>query len=265
MKRLLTAAALVVGCSAMLPAQSVQSMRASIRGNNSDVGRCTVEVEVDGAADVEIRGDMGYVRTLQGQPSRWRRFECNSPMPRNPVDFRFHGVDGRGSVQLMRDPNSSGGTALVRINDSKGGREGYTFDIEWRGGYGTYSNNSTTDPYYGYGTGQRSRRNDPYNRGGVGPYSSDPYGNNGTYGYGNTGAYGVAPQAVAACQDAVRARARREYGVRNVRFIGANVEDRGNRDRVMGAFDGNGGQQYEYTCRIQENTGQIRDINIRRR
>jgi hypothetical protein len=59
-------------------------------------------------------------------------------MPPNPIDFRFQGIDGRGRQQLVRDPRN-GGPAVVRIDDPKNGREGYTFDIEWRGGGGEYA------------------------------------------------------------------------------------------------------------------------------
>ncbi len=56
-------------------------------------------------------------------------------MPTRPSDFRFTGVDGRGRVNLVQDPRN-GGVAVIRIEDPKGGREGYTFDLEWRGGSG---------------------------------------------------------------------------------------------------------------------------------
>jgi len=95
-------------------------------------GKCTIEVDVDGAADIIIRGDQGLLRTLSGEPAVWRRFVCSSPMPMQPQAFRFRGVDGRGSVHLIRDPRQ-GGQAVVRIEDPKRGREGYTFDLEWKG------------------------------------------------------------------------------------------------------------------------------------
>src|SRR5258707_1254064 len=115
---------------------SAQPRRASLRGGGGDQGKCTIEVVVDGVAEVEIRGDSAVLRNLEGQPAQWRRFECNSPMPANPADFRFAGVDGRGRQQLMRDPRQ-GGVAVVRIEDPQGGSEGYTFDIFWnnRGGF----------------------------------------------------------------------------------------------------------------------------------
>jgi hypothetical protein len=101
-----------------------------VGGGAPDRGKCTLEVVVDGAAEVEIRGDTATLRNLGGETPRWKRFQCTGPLPRNPGDFRFAGVDGRGRQQLMRDPRS-GGLAVIRIEDSHGGSEGYTFDIMW--------------------------------------------------------------------------------------------------------------------------------------
>src|SRR5437667_442317 len=66
-----------------------------VGGGNSDRGRCAVEVIVDGAAQVEIRGATATLRTTSGQPAQWRRFECTGAMPGNMTNFRFSGVDGR--------------------------------------------------------------------------------------------------------------------------------------------------------------------------
>jgi hypothetical protein len=259
MKSTLPAIVVFTGFAALLLAQTAQSVRARIRGGGGDVGKCTIEVDVDGVAEVEVRGDTGRIRTLQGQPSQWRRFECTSPIPRNPVDFRFKGADGRGNVQLVRDPNTSGGAAVVRIEDRQGGREGYTFDLEWRGGAGAYSSNNPNDPYYG--TDRRSRRNDrdydPNN-----PYHRDDRSSRNGNVYGNSDAN----RAVGVCQDAIRARARRDYDVRNPSFTSSNIDDqRGSRDRVIGSFQGNRGEQYDYSCSINTNNGDIRSVDIRRR
>ena len=114
-------------------AQRVDTFRAQIRGGGGDRGKCTIEVNVDGVAEIEIQGDQGRMRTLSGAASTWRRMDCTEPLPLNPLEFHFSGVDGRGSQKLLRDPASNRGTAVVRIEDPQGGREGYTFDIEWRG------------------------------------------------------------------------------------------------------------------------------------
>ena len=108
---------------------------ADIRGGGGGDGKCTIEVEVDDVAEVEIIGRNATIRTLNGGPATFRRFVCNQEMPLRPNDFRFKGIDGRGRQDLVRGADN-GGRAIIRIEDSKGGSEGYTFDIFWRGGGG---------------------------------------------------------------------------------------------------------------------------------
>ena len=123
-----------LGLAAVVSAQRITDSRmADIRGGGGD-GKCTIEVEIDDIAEVEIQGNRAQIRTLAGSPARIVRFVCNQVMPSNPYDFRFKGIDGRGRQDLVREPGR--GAAVIRIDDPKGGREGYTFDIFWRGGTG---------------------------------------------------------------------------------------------------------------------------------
>jgi hypothetical protein len=272
MKRTLTTVVVFAGCALLLPAQSSQTMRASVRGGgNGDSGKCTIEVDVDGAAEVEIRGDSGRIRTLQGQPSNWRRFECTSVLPRNPGDFRFRGIDGRGNVQLVRDPRSDGGVAVVRIEDPQGGREGYTFDLEWQGASGTYSNNDPryrNDPNYNggrYDPNYNGGRYDPnYNNGHrYDPNYRDPYNQNNSR--ARASGWDV-NHMVNVCQTEVRARANREYHLRDPRFVSTNVDDRpGPHDRVIGSFEGYRGERYDFACTVNLNNGQVQNVDLRRR
>lgn len=121
---------LTVVAAAIGYAQDQPRRMAVVGGGAPDRGKCTLEVVVDGAAEVEIHGDTAVLHNLTGGLPQWRRFQCTGPLPRNPGDFRFAGVDGRGRQELVRDPRN-GGAAVVRIEDSKGGSEGYTFDIMW--------------------------------------------------------------------------------------------------------------------------------------
>src|SRR3954451_11857854 len=111
-------------------AQNNQRQAVITGGGSPDRGKCTLEVLVDGVAQVEIRGATATLRDVSGQPPQWRRFECTGAMPPNPPNFRFSGVDGRGRQSLIRDPGN-GGVAVVQIEDKDGGSEGYTFDITW--------------------------------------------------------------------------------------------------------------------------------------
>lgn len=120
----------VIGAAAI--AQPMERRANITGGGNPGEGRCTIEVVVDGAAEVEIRGDRALLRTLSGRPPQWRRFQCNVPLTGNPLDFRFKGIDGRGLQELIREPGR-GGPAVVRIEDHDGGDERYIFEIIWRG------------------------------------------------------------------------------------------------------------------------------------
>ncbi len=133
--RLFIAAAAFTAFSGTMTAQNQTRRMTSVGGGTPDRGKCTIEVLVDGAAEVEIRGNSATLRNLSGAAPQWRRFECTGPLPSNPGNFRFSGVDGRGRQQLIHDPRS-GGSALVRIDDPDGGSEGYTFDLTWGNGWG---------------------------------------------------------------------------------------------------------------------------------
>ena len=103
-------------------------------------GKCTFEVTVQGSAEVQIRGSQGRLVTLSGSPAQWRRLDCNQPLPTNPSNFKFNGVDGHGKQTLSADPNANGGVAVVRIDNNRNGSEGYTGDITWSGGSNSGSN-----------------------------------------------------------------------------------------------------------------------------
>ena len=116
-------------------AQTLERTASFLGGGSPDRGKCTIEVVVDTAAEVEIRGNRAILRNIAGQPPRRRFFESPGRLPPNPADFRFEGIDGRGRQTLVRDPRNSGGAAVIRIEDTDGGSEGYTFDILWGGGW----------------------------------------------------------------------------------------------------------------------------------
>ena len=251
------AGALLIGT--LIPVQGAEyTRRASMRGGgNGDSGKCTIEVEVDAVAEVQISGDMGRLRNLSGQPATWRRFECTGPLPSRPGDFRFRGIDGRGNVQLVRDPRENRGVAVVRIDDSKGGREGYTFDLEWRGGSGGWMDDGRGGP--GVGPGPRG----PYGRDDArGGYGRDD--NRGGFGRDRAGVQ----RAVAICEDAVRAKADRDFGYRDVDFRGVDLDNNpGRNDWIVGGFEGRRGGRREFmrfSCSVDFSSGRVRSVDIDR-
>ena len=214
--------------------QTVQR-RASITGGGSpDRGKCTIEVVVDGAAEVEVRGGNATLRNLAGQPPQWRRFECTGEIPPNPPNFRFTGVDGRGSQELVRGPQNGAG-AVVRIQDPDSGAAGYTFDLTWGGD-----------------------RGDPHNEG-----RSGMDGGRGQRG----GQRFTTDQAVRVCQDAVKQQAFDRFHTGNIAFRTTALDNSpGRQDWVTGMLDIRRGydrdETYRFSCSVNFDTGQVRSAQL---
>jgi len=254
--------------AAIVNAQNIQR-RANITGGGSpDQGKCTVEVVVDGAAEVEIRGDTANLRNLSGQPPQWRRFQCSSPMPANPGEFRFAGVDGRGNQQLVRDPRS-GGSAVVRIEDPPSGSEGYTFDIFWGGGGRNYSGQDRGGPppreqdRGAFGTPPREQ-----DRGFDGPPPRDYDRDRGGERDRGPDRRFTTDQAIRACQDWVRDQAGQRLGPARIDFRRTYMDDNpGRNDWVLGTFAAQSryGRQdfYRFSCSVDFETGRVRSADFR--
>jgi len=259
---------LCVASGAALYAQPGNQRNASIVGGGGpDHGKCTIEVVVDGVVEVEVRGTQGVLRNISGQPAQWRRFECTSPMPSNPVNFNFSGVDGRGRQSLVRDPRNSG-SAVVQIEDREGGSEGYTFDLTWGGG----GNNQSYDrggypggnpgPYPGGGNYQgRDPRNDPYaGEGQYRPgYQNSDYYRRYNHGFGQE-------EAVRVCQNEVQRQAAARFRGADVHFDRTRVDDQpGRQDWIIGSVDvhrGNRGERFRYSCSVDFNNGRVRSATL---
>jgi hypothetical protein len=241
-KKLLTTFAVALAIATPAMAQQNQR-RASLRGDgNPNEGKCTIEVVVDGAADLEIRGDTGVLRNLSGRMPQWRRYECTSRMPANPYNFQVRGIDGRGRVELVRDPRE-GGIAIIRIEDPEGGAEGYTLDLLWRTGQGDYGGPNNNNSRLGDNSNQRR---DTINQ------------------QGRIGSNFSPDQAVFACEEGVRQQAFERYRLRDIQFRTPTIDDRpGRRDQISGAFASSSlWDTYWFTCSVDFAAGLVRSIQI---
>jgi hypothetical protein len=97
-------------------------------------GRCEVRVWVDNRAEVRMRGDGIFVRTLEGSKSRDDGSECSQPLPYNSVrDFQIRQIAGRSRVTLAQEPGRMNNyTAMISIEDRQGGGDNYAFEVTWR-------------------------------------------------------------------------------------------------------------------------------------
>jgi len=244
-------------------AQGLSRQAVVTGGGKPDRGKCTIEVVVDGAARVEVRGTTATLRDMNGRQPQWRRFECTGAMPPHPANFRFQGVDGRGRQDLIRDPRN-GGVAVVQIDDRQGGAEGYTFDIMWdsRGDY-TWGQQGQPQPPARPNNGQYRDRTE-----GGGGWEAPPYRPNyrdseyyRKWGHG----FGT-DEAIRVCRDAVYDQASQRFRSRDVHFLSTRIDDNpGRNDWVIGRIDvhpDRRGEVYNFSCSVDFNSGRVRTAEI---
>ncbi|MBK7929528.1 MAG: hypothetical protein IPJ98_19205 [Bryobacterales bacterium] len=258
--------ALFILAAVALPAfaQRGEPFRATVRGSG-DSGKCTIEVRVDDVAEVEVRGETGYLRTLQGQPASWVRFVCNAPFPSDMQEFKFKGIDGRGRVELRRDPRDNRGSAVVYIVDTKGGSEGYTFDLEWKGGYLSGNRPRGGVTRRDDSSGNRSSGNSGGFFGRSGGGSSNSGGRSSGGFFGDSPSNSTA-NSVRACQEEIANRLRRD-NYSNFDFGSASLSDRaGKRDWMAGegrARRSGTTYTFDYACRMDLDRAQVREVDYR--
>jgi hypothetical protein len=97
-------------------------------------GRCEIRMWVDNRAEVRMRGDSIFVRTIEGAKGRDEGSECTQPLPYNSVrDFQVRQTAGRSRVTLAQEPNRMNNyTAMIAIEDTQGGGDNYAFEVTWR-------------------------------------------------------------------------------------------------------------------------------------
>lgn len=114
--------------------QTFQVRRSNDYSEDRRDGRCRVRVRIDDEADVELRGDTIRIHVIKGGPGRDEGTECNAPLPTsgNITNFRFRGIDGRGTPRLVQEPAARNQyVAVVNIQDPRGGSEGFTYELTW--------------------------------------------------------------------------------------------------------------------------------------
>lgn len=131
---LIAAAALLLSTPAVAQVELQLRVR---QGPGWDVrareGRCDIRVWVDNRAEVRMRGDAIFVRTLQGSRGRDEGSECTQPLPYNSVrGFQIRQTAGRSRVTLAQEPSRTNNfTAMILVNDTQGGGDNYAFEVTW--------------------------------------------------------------------------------------------------------------------------------------
>src|SRR5262249_45196183 len=116
---------------------------------NSGISRFRWEGIVDGTAFIYVRERQVQVETRSGLPVQRQQYNFSDPLPRASVELGLNVFNGRGRVRLIEYPRPQNGyTAVIRIDDSSGGRDIYGFELQWRGrtGYDNGGGGARTNP-----------------------------------------------------------------------------------------------------------------------
>lgn len=87
---------------------------------------------VDDEVEIFVRGDEVRVRTISGKPVGGERVSFSSPLPRRDIRVEIRQIRGRGSVEIIQQPERFNNyTAVIRIRDKRGGEDEYEFELTW--------------------------------------------------------------------------------------------------------------------------------------
>ena len=88
---------------------------------------------MDGYVELIIQGNRVTSRERDGAPTVNDQVNFSSPLPRADVRVSLNKRNGRGQVSVIDQPNQSNNyTAIIKIDDDKGGADDYEIEVEWK-------------------------------------------------------------------------------------------------------------------------------------
>jgi hypothetical protein len=88
--------------------------------------------KVDIGCEIAISGNQHREKDAGGSGTQVRSATFSEPLPKSDVPLSVNKRSGRGKVELIQTPSASNGyTAIVRIDDNKGGADDYDFELRW--------------------------------------------------------------------------------------------------------------------------------------
>ena len=96
-------------------------------------GRMTWRGHVDDYVELNIQGSRVRSREREGSQTLNEQVSFSNPLPRADVAVSVRKRDGRGRVSVVQQPNRSNNyTAIVKIDDERGGADDYEIEMESR-------------------------------------------------------------------------------------------------------------------------------------
>ena len=95
-------------------------------------GRVYWQGRVDQTVDIIISGDYVESRDIAGTGLSVSRSDISGYLASRPGSVRVEKRDGRGDVSVIQQPSRNNNyVAIIRIQDSAGGADNYTIDVNW--------------------------------------------------------------------------------------------------------------------------------------
>ncbi len=103
------------------------------RGGRRDAGVLRWSGAVDDVAEIRIRGRRVDYYSRSGRPLYNVRSDVRGAgLPDYAVPLDLRRLSGRGNVSIVQYPREwNGWTAIIRVNDSRSGADGYDIDLRW--------------------------------------------------------------------------------------------------------------------------------------
>jgi hypothetical protein len=107
---------------------------ADASAQESSGGKIFWRGNVDDRVHVVIKGDMVETKTVAGKASAPAQFSFTAPLPARAVTFGVTKREGRSNnVKVLQQPSADNDfTAIVEIQDEKGGANIYLLEIFWK-------------------------------------------------------------------------------------------------------------------------------------
>ena len=107
--------------------------RSSNNQSYSGSGTMTWRGRVDDYVELNIQGNRVRSREREGSQTLNEQVSFSNPFPRADVSVSVRKRSGRGRVSVVQQPNRSNNyTAIVKIDDERGGADDYEIEMESR-------------------------------------------------------------------------------------------------------------------------------------
>jgi hypothetical protein len=106
--------------------------REDLRENDVYESKFVWRGRVDIGCEIEVRGRSHTVSDAGGAGTREKGAAFTEPLPSSEVPVSVEKKDGRGDVEIIQTPDAGNGyTAVIRIEDDKGGADDYEVELRW--------------------------------------------------------------------------------------------------------------------------------------